>query len=105
MSQQVILKQQQLTISEILRTYGKKFEQVRKRYSDGHNGRCAIGVVMSYFGWNGKDDSEAGKKLMETLNELKQAGISKNFVLQLNDSGFTFNKIADYIDTVDNNRF
>ncbi len=64
MSHQVILKQQQqqqLSIPEILCTYGKEFKQVRKRYSDGHNGRCAIGVVMSYFGWNGKDDSEAGK--------------------------------------------
>jgi len=98
MSQQKIILKQQLTASEILRTYGKKFKQVRKRYSDGHNGRCAIGVVMSYFGWNGKDDSEAGKKLMEALNELAQAGISKNFVLQLNDSGISFEKIADYID-------
>jgi len=98
MSQQQIILKQQLTVSEIMRTYGKKFKQVRKRYSDGHNGRCAIGVVMSYFGWNGKDDSEAGKKLMEALNELAQAGISKNFVLQLNDSGISFDKIADYID-------
>ena len=98
MSQQQIILKQQLTASEILRTYGKKFKQVRKRYSDGYNGRCAIGVVMSYFGWNGKDDSEAGKKLMEALNELAQAGISKNFVLQLNDSGISFDKIADYID-------
>ena len=98
MSQQQIILKQQLTVSEILRTYGKKFKQVRKRYSDGHNGRCAIGVVMSYFGWNGKDDSEAGKKLMDVLNELAQAGISKNFVLQLNDSGISFEKIADYTD-------
>jgi hypothetical protein len=81
-----------------LRTYGKKFKQVRKRYSDGHDGRCAIGVVMSYFGWKDKDDSEAGKKLMKALNELAQAGISKNIVLQLNDSGISFEKIADYID-------
>ena len=104
MSQQLILKQQQLTVSEILRIYGKKFKQVRKRYSDGHNGRCAIGVLMSYNGWNGKDDYKARKKLMETLNELKQAGISKNLVLQLNDAGRPFDKIANYIDTVDNNR-
>jgi hypothetical protein len=27
------------------------------RYSDGHNGRCAIGLIMSYFGWNGKNDT------------------------------------------------
>ena len=53
---------------------------------------------MSYFGWNGKDDSEAGKKPTEALNELVQARISKEFVLQLNDSGISFDKIANYID-------
>jgi hypothetical protein len=74
--------------------------QVRKRYSDGHNGRCAVGVLMSYHGWNGKDDSEAGRKLMKALIELKQLGISKEFVLQLNDSGISFDKIADYLDTM-----
>ncbi len=103
MATQLLLKQK-LSFSQILRTYGKRFMQVRRRYSDGHIGRCAIGVLMSYNGWNGKDDSKAGKRLLETLNELKQAGISKNFVLQLNDSGMPFDRIADYIDTVNNNR-
>jgi hypothetical protein len=27
--------------------------QVQNRYSDGHDGRCAMGVIMSYFGWAG----------------------------------------------------
>ena len=30
--------------------------QITERSSDGRNGRCAIGVIMWYFGWNGKDD-------------------------------------------------
>ena len=62
MGQNLILKQehkQQPTISEILRAYGKKFTQVQDRYSNGQNDRCALGVVMSYFGWNGIDDSRA----------------------------------------------
>ena len=50
--QQQVLKQE-LTISQILHEYGKKFTQVREQYSDGNNGRCAIGVLMSYFGWDG----------------------------------------------------
>jgi len=50
------------TVSQILRTYGKQFTQVRRRYSDGHNGRCAAGVIMSYYGCNGKDDSKAAEK-------------------------------------------
>ena len=56
-SQQQLLFEQQLTISQILREHGKQFRQIQKRYSDGHSGRCAIGVIMSYFGWSGKDDS------------------------------------------------
>jgi hypothetical protein len=45
MSQQQQLLKQELTISEILRTYGKQFRQITERYSDGHNGRCAMGVI------------------------------------------------------------
>lgn len=104
MSKQQLLLRNKLTVSQILRTYGKQFMQVRRRYSDGHNGRCAVGVLMSYHGWNGKDDSEAGRKLMKALIELKQLGISKEFVLQLNDSGMSFDKIADYMDIASNNR-
>ena len=37
------------------------------QYSDGSDGRCALGVIMSYYGWNGKDESQATKKLVNTL--------------------------------------
>ena len=101
MRQNLILKQerkQQATISEILRVYGKKFTQVQYRYSNGHNGRCALGLVMSYFGWNGKDDSQATGKLLAATNALREAGVSQCSIIELNDSGFTFEEIADYID-------
>ena len=35
MGQQQQLLKQELTVSQILRRYGKEFRQVRKRYSDG----------------------------------------------------------------------
>jgi hypothetical protein len=54
MSQQQLLKQE-LSVSQVLRIYGKQYTQITERYSDGHSGRCAIGVLMSYFGWNGRD--------------------------------------------------
>ena len=78
MSQQQLLLKQELTISQILRTYGKKFALITKRYTDGHKGRCAIGVIMSYHGWNGKDDSDASGKLLGALIALRYAGIDKN---------------------------
>ena len=42
--QQVLQKQRELTASQILRTYGKQFGRITERYSDGRNGRCAMGV-------------------------------------------------------------
>jgi hypothetical protein len=101
-SQQLILKQQQeLAVSQILRVYGKQFRQITERYSDGQNGRCALGVIMSYYGWSGKDDSQAASKLLGTLIALRSAGIDKNLLIEMNDSGFTFAEIADYIDRID----
>ena len=65
MSQQLQqLLKQELTVPEILREYGRRFTQISTQYSDGHNGRCAMGVIMSYYGWNGKDDSQASGKLL-----------------------------------------
>jgi hypothetical protein len=92
------LLQQELTISQILRTYGKQFTQIIERYSDGHNGRCVLGVIMSYYGWNGKDDSQAASKLLGTLIALRYAGIDRNLLIDMNDSGMSFDEIADYLD-------
>ena len=98
MSQQVQQLRQEPTVPEILRTFGKQFKQVRKRFSDGHSGRCAVGVIMSYYGWDGKDDLDAAKILLSSLLELRHLGIDKNLFIELNDSGLTFDQIADYLD-------
>jgi len=98
MSQQPQLLKQELTVPQILRTYGKKFRQVRRRYSDGHDGRCAVGVIMSYYGWKGRDDSYAGEKLLGASIALRHTGVSKDLIIRLNDSGKTFDEIADYLD-------
>ncbi len=99
MSRQQLLLRQELTVSQILRTYGKQFTQITERYSDGNNGRCAIGIIMSYFGWNGKDDIRASRKLLSAFIALTHAGVSKDLVVQLNDSGMSFDEIADYLDS------
>jgi hypothetical protein len=56
--------------------------------------RCA------YFGWNGKDDSQASGKLLGTLIALRSAGIDKNLLIEMDDSGYTFDEIAAYLDSV-----
>jgi len=53
---------------------------------------------MSYFGWNGIDDSRAARKLLAATNSLREASISQCSIIELNDSGFSFDEIADYID-------
>lgn len=98
MSQQPLIVKQELTVSQILRIHGKQFTQVRKRFSDGYNGRCAIGVIMSYYGWTGKDDSDAPKRLSDAFIALGRAGFSENLIIRLNDSGMTFDEIAYYLD-------
>lgn len=90
-------EKEKLSISQILRAYGKQFTQITGRYSDGRNGRCSIGVIMSYYGWNGKDNSHAAIKLLGALIALRYAGIDKNLIIQLNDSDATFDEIADYL--------
>jgi hypothetical protein len=101
MSRQRLLLKQDLTISQILRTYGRHFTQIRKRYSDRHNGRCAAGVIMSYYGWDGIVHPNEPIRLLATIDELGRAGGSKDQVInliKLNDSNMTFDEIADYLD-------
>jgi hypothetical protein len=57
-----------------------------------------MGVIMSYYGWDGKCISNAERRLYSALVALRQAGISKELLIELNDSGATFDEIADYLD-------
>jgi hypothetical protein len=98
MSRQQLLLKHELNVSQILRTYGKQFRQIRLRYSDGTNGRCAVGVIMSYYGWDGREDFEAVNNLLDASDMLKRAGIDYGLLKDLNDSGFTFDEIADHLD-------
>jgi hypothetical protein len=89
---------QELTVSHILRKHGKQFKQIQMQYSDGANGRCAIGVILSYYGWDGANKIDLEKNLLATLNELRHVGIDRELLIDMNDSGFTFDQIADYLD-------
>ena len=101
MSQQQQLLKQDMTVSQILRTYGKQFRQIQNLYFDGVNGRCALGVIMSYYGWDGRDDSDAAELLLVASIQMKHAVVDEGLLIDLNDSGYTFDEIADYLDRVD----
>jgi hypothetical protein len=69
-------------------------------YSDDHNGRCAIGVLMSYFSWDGRVDLDTANDLIAISDVLKHANIDYDLLIDLNDSGCTFEEIADYLDRI-----
>jgi hypothetical protein len=95
------LQQQEISISQILRVYGKQFKQVKGRYSDEQDGRCAMGVILSYCGWDGKLDSlsKTSAGWHAAQRALKKAGIRRVSIIDQNDSGYSFEEIADYIDS------
>ena len=101
MSQRQQLLKQDMTVSQILRTYGKRFRQIQNLYSNGVNGRCAIGVIMSYYGWGGRDNSDAAELLLAASIQLKYADVNEGLLIDLNDSGYTFDEIANYLDRVE----
>lgn len=96
--QQQLLLKQNLTVPQILRIYGKHYRQIQNQYSDGYNGRCAIGVLMSYFGWDGRVDLHTANDLIAISDVLEHANIDYDLLIDLNDSGYTFEEIADYLD-------
>jgi hypothetical protein len=53
---------------------------------------------MSYFGLDGRVDIKTANNLLATSDILKHAGIDEDLVIDLNDSGLTFDEIADYLD-------
>ena len=40
------------------------------------------------------------RKLLGALIALRYAGIDKNLIIEMNDSGFTFDQIADCLDRI-----
>jgi hypothetical protein len=44
-------------------------------------------------------DIRASRKLLSAFIALTHTGVSKDLVVQLNDSGLSFDEIADYLDS------
>ena len=72
---------QEMSLPEILCVYGKQFKQIKRRFSDEHNDRCAMGLILSYYG------------MVILIHQ------SRGTIIKLNDSGKTFDEIADYLDS------
>jgi hypothetical protein len=58
-------------------------------------------VIMSYYGWDGRDDSDAAELILAASIQLKHADIDEGLLIDLNDSGYTFDEIAEYLDRVE----
>jgi hypothetical protein len=88
---------QEMSLPEIFCVYSKQFKQIKRRFLDERNGRCAMGLILLYYGWDGHSDTSKPMKI--TLNLLREVGTSRGTIIKLNDSGKTFNEIADYLDS------
>jgi hypothetical protein len=55
---------------------------------------------MSYVGWDGRDDLDAANNLLAASDELKHAGINQNLLIAMNDSGISFDEIANYLNSI-----
>ena len=104
MSQILIQPEEQLSAAQILRTHGKQFHQIRGMLSDGHNGRCALGVILDYVGgpsdktgWNIDDHCKKTSLYHKIKNALGEHNMSS--VIEMNDHGNTFDEIADWLDS------
>ena len=64
-----------------------------------------MGAIMSYDGWDGREDFDAVNNLLDTSGTLNRVGIDYSLLKDLNDSGFTFDGIADYLERNNEIRF
>jgi hypothetical protein len=55
-------------------------------------------VIMSYYDWDGKEDFDTAYDLLVASDVLKYAGIDEDLLIDMNDSGMSFDEIADYLD-------
>ena len=93
MRQQQQLLKQGMTTSQILRILENNLDRFRCDIQMDMMGG-AIGVLMSYHGWNGKDEPGSARTLLAALVDIKNEGIDNELLIDLNDSGCTFNEIA-----------
>ena len=64
-----------------------------------------MGVIMSYYGWDGREDFDAVNNLLDASDTLNHAGIDYSLLKDLNDSGFIFDEIVDYLERNNEIRF
>lgn len=57
--------------------------------------------INELFWLDGKDDYNAASGLFATIGQLKYAGIDEDLLINLNDSGYSFDEIAEYLDIID----
>lgn len=94
---QLIQQQEQLKTSQIIRTYCKQFKQIPDELSDGKNGRCVMGALMSYCGWDGTHDGNTRNVYFEKAIRLTGSFESLHMVM-MNNTGKTFDEIADWLE-------
>lgn len=93
MSTVQILKQNRLhEFAQVLRT--TRFKQIKTQPTDGKDGRCALGVIAEYLGRIRNDYG------CDYHNISKELGFGCDEIWGRNDSGLSFEQIADWLDSL-----
>ena len=86
--------QKDLTIAQVLRICKTKYRQIRRNYTDNLDGRCAVGAVMNYM--TGDDQFIFHYGIGSYIKD--HFAIDEHEIIRLNDSGKTFDEIADWLE-------
>ena len=81
-------------LSQILRQ--TKVKQIQCDFSDGKGGFCALGVLVNFYGWDGK--GHAGEFYSRVIRELWKGNLKTSDVFTKNDAGWSFEQIADFLE-------
>ena len=91
--QELTFKQKLVKVIEIVQEKKRLHRFIRYRYSDGEKGRCALGLLLTYYGWSGNplDDSypSSNSNVFDMLNIHE-----RNLIASINDKSNSYDEVV-----------
>ena len=86
-------------LSQIIRSF--TFPQIQNLLADHKGGYCIMGGLYKYFGYDFAIAKEFSTDSIPAYREIKKlcGDISLHHLIDMNNSGSTFDEIADYVES------
>lgn len=83
---------------EIIKEEKGKYKFIKKQFSDGKDGRCTNGLLLSHFGWNGErkaDDDKTAIYSQEVFEKkVDELGSSQDITINtINDECNSYDEV------------